>query len=154
MSVIGVAAFVVVLGLGLRLLWRSVRDRVPDDPDPEELDFAPLTPVELAGELARDREVQDRVLDSGTPRNGVVRCWDRFEQVAAAGGLARRGWETPAEFTLRLFDLVEADTVAVQRLATLYREARFSDHPLTEDDRRVAADALGAIHDSIRRRVP
>ena len=35
------------------------------------------------------------------------------------------------------------------RLADLYREARFSDHPMTEDHRQAALEALDAIHRSL-----
>lgn len=131
--------------------WRSWREREVASADPEEVAFEPLSPVAMAREMSADAAEQRDLLTGGTPRNGIVQCWDRFEQVAARVGLAREAWETPAEFTLRFFDLLEADARPVQRLATLYREARFSDHELSEADRDTAAEALGAIHESLRR---
>jgi hypothetical protein len=40
----------------------------------------------------------------------------------------------------------------VARLAALYREARFSEHRLTEADREEAAAALDAVHADLQRR--
>ena len=48
-----------------------------------------------------------------------------------------------------MLDLVDADPAAVSRLAGLYREARFSEHELTEADRPAALEALDAIHRTI-----
>jgi hypothetical protein len=44
---------------------------------------------------------------------------------------------------------VSADPSAVSRLAALYREARFSEHEITEDNRQAAVEALRDIHASI-----
>jgi hypothetical protein len=50
---------------------------------------------------------------------------------------------------MRLLDLVDAYEPAVARLAELYREARFSEHEVTEADRRAALEALDEIHRTI-----
>ena len=50
-----------------------------------------------------------------------------------------------------MLDLVDADSAAVTRLAALYREARFSDHPLDESHRAAALAALDAIHARLAR---
>ena len=52
-----------------------------------------------------------------------------------------------------MLDLVGADHGAVGQLADLYREARFSDHPMTEDHRQEALAALDTIHGSLRPRL-
>ena len=64
-------------------------------------------------------------------------------------GLPRRASETSSEYALRILDLADADTVPVSRLAELYREARFSDHPITEEHRSEALTALAAIRRSL-----
>ncbi len=68
-----------------------------------------------------------------------------------ARGVERRSWQTTAEFVLGALDLVAADRGAVGRLADLYREARFSDHPMTDEHRRAALEALDTIHRSLGR---
>ena len=101
--------------------------------------------------MSEDAEEQRTLLAiEGEPRNAIVECWHRFEQQAVRAGVERRPWQTTAEFVLEVLDLVGADRGAVAGLADLYREARFSDHPMTDEHRRRALDALDAIHASLR----
>ena len=118
---------------------------------PERLAFDVLEPpAAVAREMLADAATQRRLLaEDGTPRNAVVACWHRFETQAAAAGMARGTWETSSEYTMRVLDLVDADQPAVTRLGELYREARFSEHELTEEHRREALAALDAIHRTI-----
>jgi uncharacterized protein DUF4129 len=113
-------------------------------------DFDVIEPgAAVARELLAGSVAQRDALTGGTPRNAVVACWHRFELASAAAGIARREWETPSEHVIRVLDLVDADPASVSRLAGLYREARFSEHELTEADRDAAREALDAIHRSI-----
>lgn len=118
---------------------------------PQRVDLPVLEPpAALAREMLADADSQRRLLvEDGSPRNAVVGCWHRFETQAATAGLARGPWETSSEYTLRVLDLVEAHQPAVTRLGALYREARFSEHELTEAHRREALEALDAIHRTI-----
>lgn len=116
------------------------RRRGPSRPEEDE----PLP--DLAEAVSRAAGSQRLALLDGEPRNAVVACWERFEVAAADAGVERQPWETPTEFTLRLLDLVHARPGAVDRLAALYREARFSTHPVTEDHRLAALAALDEIH--------
>lgn len=111
-----------------------------------EFEVLPAAPGLAAEEIVRDADEQTALLLRGTPRNGIVACWHRFEVQAGAAGIGRQPWETSAEFTLRVLDLVSADERAVAELAVLYREARFSDHDLDESVRAAAVDALARIH--------
>ncbi len=135
----------------LRQQWkdRTRRRRSP----PEDVPFEVLgTAARVAEVIEEDAAEQRAVLsEGGEPRNAIVACWHRFEQQAVLGGVERRPWQTTAEFVLGVLDLVAADPAAVARLADLYREARFSDHPMTDEDRRAALEALDAIHHSLRR---
>jgi hypothetical protein len=132
--------------------WGRRRQRPPPGrADPaRELDFDVVdAPQRVAEAIAADASGQREALLAGTPRNAIVACWHRFEQQARSIGLAREPWETSSEFTLRLLDLVAADPDAVAQLAALYREARFSDHELSEDARQRASASLDRIHDSL-----
>jgi multisubunit Na+/H+ antiporter MnhC subunit len=141
LAVVGVLVSVVA---GLPRVGR--RRRAGPDDEPVELD-----PVDaVTGSMLADAAAQEAVLVGGSPRNGIVECWHRFELQAGRAGLARRPWETSSEFTLRLLDLVEADTDAVARLSALYREARFSEHDLGEADREAALAALRQVHRDLR----
>ena len=130
-----------------RWAWQTFDARRRPPPPPEDVEFDVLEgPRRLVEEITNDAAEQRRVLLEGSPRNAIVECWHRFEQQAAGAGLERHPWETSSEFTLRMLDLVAADSGAVAELAVLYREARFSSHSLDEAARARAVADLDAIH--------
>jgi Domain of unknown function (DUF4129) len=111
--------------------------------------FEVLPATAAAREILADAPEQRALLLEGSPRNAVVACWHRFETQAARAGLDRHPWETSSEYTMRVLDLVDAYQPAVTRLGELYREARFSEHEVTEALRQEALDALDTIHRTI-----
>jgi hypothetical protein len=137
----------------LRRAWLEHRRR-RRPPQAEQVDFEVLGSAGRVTEaMAGDAEEQRAGLAvEGEPRNAIVECWDRFEQQAARAGVERQPWQTTSEFVLGLLDLVGADRGAVTRLAGLYREARFSDHPMTDEHRHEALESLDTIHRSLRTR--
>jgi hypothetical protein len=159
-TTIGVIIQVLFLVWLLSLAWRGTRwlreemaSRRRNELAPLVVDFDVLEdPEPLVEEIRLDFDAQLDLLLSGAPRNAIVACWERFEEQAERVGLARKPWETSSEFTLRLLDAVSADDSAVGDLAVLYREARFSDHEITEHSRQRAVEDLGRIRDSIAAR--
>ena len=162
---LGVVAFAlevltlsVVLFLVVRLLDKLRRMRVRrirrrrGDGRPQRVDFEVLgSAAQVAEAMAGDADEQRAELAlEGEPRNAIVAVWHRFEQQAVRAGVERRAWQTTAEFVLGVLDRVGADRGAVSRLADLYREARFSDHSMTEEHRRAALAALDEIHAGLR----
>lgn len=81
-------------------------------------------------------------LDEGRPGDAIVACWLAFERTAAAAGVARAPSETPAELAVRVLAVHWVSRQALERLADLYREARFSAHGLPESARAEARAAL------------
>jgi len=151
-AVVVVAGLIAGAMLLARELWQRWVERQRPPPPPPEIAFDVVeTPRRVTEAIVRDSQQQRVLLLEGTPRNGIVECWHRFEEQAAGTGVVRDEWETSAEFTLRVLDLVDADSAAVTRLAGLYREARFSDHPLDESHRSAALEALDAIHAQLSR---
>jgi hypothetical protein len=134
------------------LSWRRRRRRrrVPDEVEFEVLDSTARVTRAIEEDAAGQR---DQLAERGEPRNAIVACWHRFEQRATDAGAIRHPWQTTAEFVLAVLDLIGADRGAVAELADLYREARFSDHPITEQHRRAALEALDTIHASLRTRM-
>lgn len=134
-------------------LARMARDRARPrrrDAAQQVVEFSTLgEPARLAEEIVGDAAGQDAALTRGDPRNAIVAAWQRFEVQGEAAGVGRERWETSSEYALRLLDLVSADVGATHRLAALYREARFSEHPITEDHRARALDALATIRRSL-----
>jgi hypothetical protein len=148
------------IALALWMLWLLIRglvwlqdelaSRRDRSPKPLAVDFDVLEdPQRLVEEMARDADEQLELLLGGEPRNAIVACWERFEEQAERIGLARKSWETSSEFTLRLLDVAAADDEAVSQLAALYREARFSEHEITEANRQEAIALLQRIRESV-----
>ena len=148
-----VAAILATIVVALVLLALVLRDRRVHRRRLERREDVAFTaldaPVRLVEEITRDADQQDALLRDGDARNAIVAAWQRFEVQGLAAGAGRHPWETSSEYAIRILDLVAADSGAVNRLATLYREARFSEHPITEDHRAAALDALVAIRRSL-----
>lgn len=83
-----------------------------------------------------------RAVERGTPSDGVIACWVGLEDAAAAAGVPRDEAETPAEFTLRVLAVDGVSAPDLTTLADLYREARYSSHPSSEEARTEARSAL------------
>lgn len=88
---------------------------------------------------------------TGEPRNAVVACWVALEDGLAASGAAPERSETSLDLTVRVLTRWEVDPTTLRTLAELYREARFSRHPITPAQRDDAVEALNEIHASLRR---
>jgi len=136
-----------ILALMARYAWRSFPRVSTRAVVRRPLTALPPVPDELVdsadGRLAR--------LQEGSPRNAIVACWVDLEEAAAGAGLPRRPYETSAEYTVRVLRTWDIAPDAMGALAELYREARYSRHPLTEAHRQAAVDRLTAVHDDLRR---
>jgi len=146
-----VLVLVVVVQVARSIVWRGWHRRRREPIEDVEFEVVDVIDT-LTDELVRQADTQRGVLEQGSPRNGIVACWNEFERAAARVGHARAEWQTSSEFTLEILDLVGADGGAVARLAAHYREARFSDHELTEADRDEARADLAAILASLGQR--
>ena len=138
-----------LMGLGRRWRWRARRG-------PRNVD-APLTPPAVPRRPV-EAEVGDALDDAARDlrRNhsddAIITCWLRLEQLAAQAGLGRNASETSAELAHRLVTDLGVDARPLGRLEALYREARFSDHRMSDADRAVAATDLTDLGHRIRRR--
>ena len=123
-----------------RLRWRRRRRRSADF---EVLD-------DIAATIAADAEAQRAALRHGAPRNAIVECWLRLETAVVVAGGRRDPADTATEFTQRVLASAQVDRTAIDRLAALYREARFSNHTMEEADRQAAIAALNTVHEGLR----
>ncbi len=132
------------------LVLREVRARRLREDERTAIGFTVLDePARVARQVAADAGEQETLLREGDPRNAIVAAWHHFEVQGERAGVARRASETSSEYGLRILDLAAADNGSVNRLAELYREARFSDHPVTEEHRARALAALADIRHSL-----
>ncbi|MEJ7630246.1 MAG: DUF4129 domain-containing protein [Nocardioidaceae bacterium] len=108
----------------------------------------------LSVDLADAAEEQLSALDQGTPRNAIVACWMSLQAATHRAGLVEEPAETSVEFTLRAMRSLGLDASAIAALGGLYREARFSDHEMTEEQRRRAMEAVRVLAGQLSRGVP
>lgn len=143
-----IAFALVILAIVVKLLkWLLNRDweeSGPPDEDEEIDDLGLLL-------SATSETTRAAALTEGEPRNVVVRCWVALEDAAASSGLERNPAETAAEFTRRFLGTWDVDEATTRELAELYREARFSRHPVAPPVAERAVELVGSIHDQLRR---
>ncbi len=145
-QIVAVLVILLVLGVIVSLIasvWR--RPRLVAPPDAEFV--APDVPEELLTTAAE----RLALLAEGEPRNAIVAAWLSLETAAAAAGLPRDPAETSTEYTTRVLHTWDIDPRSIADLAALYREARFSRHPLDEEHRRRAVRDLTTVQDDLRR---
>jgi hypothetical protein len=133
----------------LRMAWQH-RWRPPAKP--AEVDFVVLPDVAVERALQEDAETWLATIEEGAPRNGIVACWLRLEEIAGAAGYPRARSETSSEYVVRVLKSLDLDPRAIATLAALFREARFSEHRLGEESRTAARSALQVLHEDLRAR--
>jgi hypothetical protein len=146
-----IAALLVAVALVAR--WRALLgDRAtlpsPDDDEPENRDAAELASAVTAAET--------ELAAPGDARAAIVAAYAAMAARLAAG-LARRGGpasvaDTPTELLDRAARSGLVDGEAAATLTALFREARFSRHPMGEEQRRAAEQALAQVRDELAAR--
>lgn len=84
-------------------------------------------------------------------RSAIIRCYRRFERVAARARVPRAPWQTPDEFMRETLRRLEIPRSAVDRLTRLFELARFSRHPLGSPEREAARACLEEIRATLER---
>lgn len=136
-----VIAVLVVLARAV-LDWLAQRRLVIE----EEVDVQVL-PEEL---LEQTRE-SEQLLSRGTPANAVVAAWVRLEDAVRGAGLRDDDSRTSTELVTSVIRGLGVRQAPLDQLAALYREARFSRHPVGEEARAGAGEALREIQADLRR---
>jgi hypothetical protein len=97
-------------------------------------------------------ESLDALRAEGDPRRAIIRCYGKFQRVAAGSGVERKPWHTPAEFMREALARLVLPRGAVPTLTGLFELARFSHRELGHPDRDRALGALGEITAAIEER--
>lgn len=143
---------VLALVVGGVLLLRWLLQVVPRWRSRVQTGRAVVPPPDLTPDaLTESAEHRMAALLTGAPRNAIVTCWIDLEGAAADVGLPRYPAETPTEFTRRVLATWPVSEEALDGLGELYREARFSRHPLTEGHRDAASAHLSRLHTDLAR---
>jgi len=145
MAILAVALLVVIVS---RANERRRRRRTTTDVG-EPIDVDELADGELSASLAATAAARLAAMAAGSPRNAIVRCWVELEDAVIEAGLERNPALTATEFTGEVLGRLAVDRGAITVLSDLYREARFSEHELTEQHRARATAALHALQDQL-----
>jgi Domain of unknown function (DUF4129) len=86
------------------------------------------------------------------PRVAIQRAYERMEESFGAIELVRALDETPSEFTTRVLRAMGAGAAPASDLTGLFEVARFSDHTMTEEDRRRAITSVRRVEAELARR--
>jgi hypothetical protein len=143
--VLAVVVIVVLVAIGraLRDRWAT---REVDTGDQESVDVLPETLLEGALE-------GQQLLARGTPANAVIAAWVALEDAVRRAGVRDDDSRTSAELVTSVLRSYRVERTPLDTLAALYREARFSSHPVAEEQRAAARDALLQVQADLRRTV-
>ncbi|WP_329491430.1 DUF4129 domain-containing protein [Kitasatospora sp. NBC_01246] len=136
---LAVALVVVVVVVAVLLLRRL---RIARRPPPARL---PAAPARGEDALAAAVDTARRALTGADARAAVIACYAAMEASLAASGLSRRAPESPTELLERAVTDDRVDPVHARALTALFREARYSTHPMDETHVRRARSALDAL---------
>jgi Domain of unknown function (DUF4129) len=142
-AVLWVALAVLAVGGGFVVYrWRTRKKR-------------PLVPLDLQPTVAEDfaASIDDAIDDleaEPDARRAVIAAYARMEGVLGRHGLRRRPSDTPVEYLRRVLLGITSQDDAVQRLTTLFEEAKFSRHAIDASMKQAAITALKAIREDIR----
>ena len=141
-AALGLVVYVLIRLLARRWFPRQAVPLIDFDPLPPE--FEQLAEAVAAGTEALEYE--------GDAREAVIACYSAMELAVSAGGGTRRATDTPEEFLRRVTSANLIPEDPARELTDLFREARFSRHPIPEENRDAAREALRAISEHLRTR--
>ena len=88
--------------------------------------------------------------DEPDVRRAIVAAFARLELALEAAGAPRDPGEAPLEYVGRVLGELDVPPEPLDELASLFEQAKFSLHPLDEDDREAAIGALEAVREALR----
>jgi hypothetical protein len=144
-ALLAVVVLIVLVAIA-RAVREHLRSRGAAAEDQVTADVLP----EILLEGAREGE---ELLARGTAGNAVVAAWVALEDAVRSAGVRQDDSRTAAELVTTVLRSYSVDRGSLDTLAALYREARFSRHPIGEDMRATARDALQRVQVDLRRAV-
>jgi hypothetical protein len=141
--VLAVVVVVVLVALGRMLLDRWHTREVTADQ---------VAAVDVLPDVLLEGAVEgERQLARGTPANAVIAAWVALEDAVRSAGVRDDDSRTAAELVTAVLRSHRVDRAPLDVLAGLYREARFSRHPIAEEQRTTAREALVQVQADLRR---
>ena len=155
-AILGWATVGVLVAVAVTALVLIVRGLIAQrDPRTPEADDAPDLDLEaLAMAVTTESSERLAALSAGSPAEGIVAAWSHLEATLHRAGVPLPASRTSTEVSVDVLRRFAVDPDTLATLAGLYREARWSRHPLTEDDRARAAAAYRALDADVRAAAP
>jgi hypothetical protein len=144
---LGVA--VLVAAIVALSVWARRQSRKQPAPEPEALAEEYGEALEKALEGGRRA-----LLSLDDARAAIIACYVAMEESLARAGTVRTSAETPDELLAKAASTLLIGAGAARRLTSLFYEARFSTHPLADNQRTAAASALAEISAELGRAQP
>lgn len=140
---IGAAIVLLVLAVAFAgvLLWRYLR-QIPPSQDGPGYSSVDDDPEVLADAVDSGRRA---LRDGSDARAAVIACYAAMERSLAASGIARRASDSPQDLLERAAAGGGLTGPSAGALTALFREARYSTHPMDDGHRDRAAAALADI---------
>ncbi|MGV9267251.1 DUF4129 domain-containing protein [Kitasatospora sp. NPDC003701] len=146
LGVLAVAVVVALVVAAVLLLWRlrPSRRRPPT--------ALPAAPARSQDALAAAVVTARRALTGDDARAAVIACYAAMEASLAESGLSRRAPDSPTELLERAVADDRVDPVHARVLTALFREARYSTHPMDRTQVNRAQTALDALAERLAAR--
>jgi hypothetical protein len=139
----------VLAGVGLAVVAFRRRgapdDERFDDEGDEPSDETALADAVAAAEVELDSHGDDT-------RAAIIAAYLAMERQLVASGSTRHASDTPTDFLMRAVSASRVSRGSATRLTELFREARFSTHPMPPTARADAARALARVGDDLSAR--
>jgi hypothetical protein len=133
-----VLLIVVAVAAGAVTAYRRNRPAAPA--------FAGSEPVPAPEPLAEALAAGAQALrEDPDPRTAIIACYAAMERSLAEAGTPANAADTPAEVLARATASGLVRSSCASTLTELFRRARYSSHPMTEDDRAAAMEALAEV---------
>ncbi|MGH3737446.1 MAG: DUF4129 domain-containing protein [Micromonosporaceae bacterium] len=142
----------VLVGVILSMVWGELRDRMSmrpvlrarRDPDEQRRRVAQVKEAVQAG-------IEELSVTGTDPRSAVIACWLRLEHAAGEAGTPRLASDTPAELVARMLAAHQVSAPVLDRLAAVYRQARYAPAEVGEPMRAEAQQALRQVYAELSR---
>jgi hypothetical protein len=136
----GLLVILLIAVIVLTMRWLAQQTRIHDRPADDDLiaeDSATLREAVESGRTAL------RTFDDA--KSAIIACYAAMEHSLAEHGAARAASDTPDELLARATRKGVVHGTAPARLTALFYEARFSSHPMDQDQRQAAEQALNDL---------
>jgi Na+-transporting methylmalonyl-CoA/oxaloacetate decarboxylase gamma subunit len=136
----------VLAGVGLAVVAFRRRGALDDEPFDDEVE-EPSEDTALAEAVAAAEVELDSHGDD--TRAAIIAAYLAMERQLVASGSTRQASDTPTDFLMRAMSTSRVSRGSATRLTELFREARFSTHPMAATARADAARALARVGDDL-----